>query len=87
MRNSQRSGVPAPTKKVSAARQLKIEISFPPRGLRVAEAAAYLGATVYFVRDAVWKNQLPAMKLGRRLIITRENLDAFIDRMKNECRV
>jgi excisionase family DNA binding protein len=75
------------TKKGSAVQNPENESAFPHRGLRVAEAAAYLGATVYFVRDAVWKNQLPAMKLGRRLIITRENLDAFIDRMKNECRV
>jgi excisionase family DNA binding protein len=60
--------------------------SNPARGLRVSEAAAYLGVTIFFVRDAVWKNQLPAMKLGRRLIILKDDLDMFLETMKRECR-
>jgi excisionase family DNA binding protein len=67
-----------PHQKISA-------VQLTPRGLRVTEAAAYLGATVFFVRDAVWKNELPAMKLGRRLIIAREDLDKFLDEQKSRC--
>jgi excisionase family DNA binding protein len=59
--------------------------SLSPRGLRVRDAAAYLGVTVFFIRDAVWKNELPAMKLGRRLIIAREDLDRFFDQQKTRC--
>ena len=59
--------------------------SFSSRGLRVSEAAAYLGVTVFFIRDAVWKNELPAMKLGRRLIIAREDLDQFFEKQKTQC--
>ena len=69
----------------SAAQSNKIESPIAPRGLRVKEAAAYIGTTVFFVRDAVWKNELPAMKLGRRLIIAREDLDRFLDEQKRRC--
>ena len=70
-----------PSKKIPAVQQPKTE-SVSPRGLRVADAAAYLGVTVFFIRDAVWKNQLPAMKLGRRLVIAREDLDRFLGQQK-----
>jgi len=50
----------------------------------VKEAAAYLGVTPFFIRDAVWRNELPAMKLGRRLIIDRQDLDTFLEKMKRE---
>jgi excisionase family DNA binding protein len=56
--------------------------TLPPRGFRVKEAAAYLGTTVSFVRHAIWDRELPAMKLGKRLIIAREDLDRFLDRLK-----
>jgi len=72
-------------KKTLATQQSTTELPLSPRGLRVREAAAYLGTTVFFVRDAVWKNQLPAMKLGRRLIIAREDLDRFLDEQKTQC--
>jgi excisionase family DNA binding protein len=51
----------------------------------VAEAAAYLGVTKFFIRDAVWKNELPAMILGHRLIIAREDLDDFFVKQKSRC--
>jgi excisionase family DNA binding protein len=72
-------------KQAPAPQQSRTDISLAPRGLRVKEAAAYLGVTPFFIRDSVWKNELPAMKLGRRLIIAREDLDKFIDRQKTRC--
>ena len=73
-------------KKISTVCETKSATeSQSPRGLRVREAAAYLGVTVFFIRDAVWKNELPAMKLGRRLIIAREDLDRFLDQQKTRC--
>lgn len=69
-------------KKTSPAAQSQKTETLAPRGLRVVEAAAYLGVTRFFIRDAVWRNQLPAMRLGRRLIIAREDLDSFLDRQK-----
>jgi len=63
----------------------KPEPSLAPRGLRVAEAAKYLGVTVNFVRTAVAKRQLPAMMLGHRLVLDVRDLDRFLDRMKHRC--
>jgi excisionase family DNA binding protein len=53
--------------------------------LRVREAAAYLGVTVNFIRDAVAKQTLPAMMLGHRLVLDVRDLDKFLDRMKHRC--
>jgi excisionase family DNA binding protein len=52
------------------------------RMLNVHAAASYLGATVWFVRTAVWEDKLKAVKFGSRLLFPREELDAFIDRAK-----
>lgn len=59
--------------------------SFTARGLRVADAAAYLSVTVSFIRHAVWANQLPATRLGKRLVLDVKDLDAFFDTLKREC--
>ena len=55
------------------------------RGVRVKDAAAYLGVTVSFIRHAVWSNKLPAAKLGKRLVLDIRDLDAFFDMLKREC--
>ncbi len=37
----------------------------PARCMNVREASHYLGATVWFVRTAVWEERLKAVKFGR----------------------
>jgi len=53
-----------------------------PRGLRIAEAACYLGATVSFVRIAIASGELPAARFGKRLILDRKDLDALLERSR-----
>jgi excisionase family DNA binding protein len=53
-----------------------------PRMLNVREAAHYLGATVWFVRTAVWEEKLRSVKFGSRLLFPLEELNSFIDRAK-----
>jgi excisionase family DNA binding protein len=55
---------------------------FTARMLNVHDAAAYLGATVWFVRTIAWEEKVRAVKFGNRLLFPREELDAFIDRAK-----
>lgn len=50
-----------------------------PRLLTIKQAAVYLGAAVWAVREAVWAKELRACKIGRRFVIPREELDAYID--------
>ena len=51
-----------------------------PRLLNVKQAAAYVGCTVWCVRELYWKREVAGFKAGRRLLLSRESLDAWIDR-------
>ncbi len=53
-----------------------------PRLLRIAEAARYLGATVWFIRGLIWARQVPYLRLGKRYVIDVRDLDTFIERQK-----
>lgn len=53
-----------------------------PRGLRVAEVAAYTGTTICFIRSAIHDKKLPAMLVGKRHIVLREDADAFLTALR-----
>lgn len=63
--------VPAPEVPVSAK-----------RGFDVHEAARYLGCTVSFIRESIYRGNLPAVTLGHRRVVDRQDLDALLDRLK-----
>jgi excisionase family DNA binding protein len=56
--------------------------SLPPRGLRVAEAAQYAGATVSLMRTLISTGAVPAIRLGKRDVILRDDLDAYLDSLR-----
>ena len=51
-----------------------------PRCFRVNDAARYLSVTPFFIRAAVRRGDIAALMLGRRLVIDRRELDAFVER-------
>ena len=53
-----------------------------PRTLRVAEVAAYLGITISLTRALIKNGALPAIRLGKRDLIMREDADAFLNRQR-----
>jgi len=55
-----------------------------PRLLRISEAAVYLGSTCWFIRSKLWAGEIPFLRLGKRFLIDRSDLDLFIDREKSE---
>ncbi len=55
-----------------------------PRLLSVKQAAAYVGCTVWHIRELYWAKSVAGFIAGRRLLISRESLDAFIDRRLQE---
>jgi excisionase family DNA binding protein len=70
-------------KKVIAPRhQSDPEQVIPPRMLTIKQAASYLGATVWFVRNLAWNRAVPHMQLGNRIQFDKSDLDAYIDRRK-----
>ena len=58
--------------------------SLPPRGLRIMDAAHYMGVTPWYVEVIVRSGELPALKLGRHYTILREDLDKFLDRKREQ---
>jgi excisionase family DNA binding protein len=49
------------------------------RGYRIAEAAAYMGVSPWFVELKIRSGELPALRLCRHYTLLREDLDAFLD--------
>ena len=57
--------------------------SFPnQRLLNVRQAALYLACSVWAVRDLLRRKELPKIKLGKKFLIDRVELDRYIERMK-----
>ena len=53
-----------------------------PRLLSQHEAAGYLGISYWTLRDLVFHRELPFVKIGRRILVDRMDLDAYLDRSK-----
>ena len=53
-----------------------------PRLLSQQDAASYLGISYWTVRDLVFRRELPFVKIGRRILVDRMDLDAYLDRSK-----
>ena len=52
------------------------------RGLRIKEAADYLGSTPWFVEVAVRSKKIRATKLGRHYVLFKDDLDDYIERVR-----
>ena len=53
-----------------------------PRLLTLRAAAAYLSCSLWAIRTLVWDKTLPHIRIGRRVLIERADLDAFIEKRK-----
>jgi len=53
-----------------------------PRLLTLKAAAAYLSCSLWAIRSLVWDKSIPAIRVGRRVVIDRADLDAFIEARK-----
>ena len=53
-----------------------------PRLLSQQDAASYLGISYWTVRDLVFRHELPHVKIGRRILVDRIDLDAYLERSK-----
>ncbi len=48
----------------------------------IPEAAAYLGRSVWSMREMVWAGKLPAVRDGRRIFVDLEDMNRWIERNK-----
>jgi excisionase family DNA binding protein len=53
------------------------------RGLRIKEAADYIGSSPWFVEVAIRTKKIPAFKLGRHYVLFREDLDAYVNGVRS----
>jgi excisionase family DNA binding protein len=53
-----------------------------PRGMRIAEAASYMGVSPWYVELKIRSKELRAYRLCRHYTIFREDLDHFLDEQK-----
>ena len=51
-----------------------------PRFMSIADAAAYLGLSVSFVQKLTSRRRIPFVKVGRRALYDRVNLDRWMAR-------
>ncbi len=54
------------------------------RLLSVEEAATYLGVQKSTIYSWAWRRKIPSVKMGRRLLFDREDLDRIIEERKRE---
>jgi excisionase family DNA binding protein len=72
-----------PTKSGRSADSHSAASAQPRRLLTLKETAAYLGVSVWTVRDLVWKEKLPVVRLTRRLHFDKRDIDRLIDVSKD----
>jgi excisionase family DNA binding protein len=49
-----------------------------PRALTIPAAARYISSSVKFIRQLIWSRQIKYVKVGRRFVIAREELDRWV---------
>ena len=60
-----------------------VPVSVEPRLLGVKAAASYMSVTVWFVRSLYWSRAVPALKLGKRILFDKSDLDQYIESQKS----
>jgi excisionase family DNA binding protein len=73
---------PLPEAPKGKAPRPKPDPAAEPRLLTVSAAAAYLSCAVWAVRVLLWKKEIPFIRLGKRFLIDRADLDSFVERRK-----
>ena len=51
-----------------------------PRLYPLADAATYLGRSVYSLRTLIWNGDLPVIKSGKKMWVDIRDMDAWIER-------
>ena len=52
------------------------------RMLTVQQAATYLACSVFAIRSLGWSREIPSLKIGRRVLFDRTDLDRYVDLAK-----
>ncbi len=70
--------------KMSSAKRCRTLSTVEPRRyLRILEAAEYMNTTPWQVRTLIWKEAIPVIRIGKRLILDRFDLDLYMESLKS----
>jgi excisionase family DNA binding protein len=58
-----------------------------PRLYDLDAAAEYLCTTVWFLRQQIWNRRIPFLKLGKKYVFDKTDLDVFVDGQKVAARL
>ena len=64
------------------ARASNKNITIEPRLLNIKQAATYLSAHIWFMRNLIWERRIPFVKFGNAYAFDRRDLDRFIESQK-----
>ena len=67
----------------SGARTGKRGQQTTPRLVSLLDAATYLGISYWTVRELINREELPAVRIGRRVMLDVDDLDGFIEANKS----
>jgi excisionase family DNA binding protein len=63
---------------------MKKHNSIPKRLYNVEEASVYLGRTVCALREMIWAGKLRIVRDGKRILLDVRDMDAWIERSKDQ---
>jgi excisionase family DNA binding protein len=62
--------------------EIKERLASVPRLLTLKQAGVELGVPIWSLRRAIWKGELPQVRIGRGIRIDRKDLEAWLTRVK-----
>ena len=62
--------------------EIRARLGTLPRLLSLKDAAEELGVKVWTLRRAIWDGDLPQVRLGKSIRIDRNDLEAWLARLK-----
>lgn len=62
--------------------QPNVANSVTPRLLTVQQAAIYLSTSTHAIRQLGWGGEIPSLKIGKRVLFDKSDLDAFVNAQK-----
>lgn len=57
-------------------------VAVEPRLLGIKATAAYLGVTTWFARSLYWNRTIPTLRLGKRILFDKADLDRYVESQK-----
>jgi hypothetical protein len=60
----------------------EVEAGRHARLLNLRDLVAVYGLTTWYWRTCIWRGDIPHLQLGRKLVVDRRDIDAFIEKNK-----